>query len=119
MVKKRVLALSLVLVMLLGTVAQATGPMRAPRAVPKLSFTGTTATCLATAYGNARTDRVSMTMKLWNGGVCLKTWTGSGTYRVSLNKPTTVSSGKTYTLTVDYTVNDVSQPRESTTRTCP
>ena len=43
--RKQILALSLILVMLMGIAAQATGPMQAPAAAPKLSFSGTTATC--------------------------------------------------------------------------
>ena len=35
--KKRILVMTLVLAMLLGTVAQASGPMRVPRAEPVLS----------------------------------------------------------------------------------
>lgn len=34
-------------------------------------------------------------------------------------KNATVSKGKTYKLTVDYTVNGVKQPQKSVTRTCP
>ena len=43
--RKQLLALSLVLVMLMGIAAQATGPIKAPNASPTLSFSGTTATC--------------------------------------------------------------------------
>lgn len=117
--KKQVLALSLVLMMLLGTVAQAAGPMKAPRAVPNLNFSGTTASCSATVSGNKATDTVNMTVKLWNGNTCLKTWTASGTRSVTLKKTATVSKGKTYKLTVDFTINGVKQNPQSTTKTCP
>ena len=117
--RKQILALSLILVMLMGIAAQATGPMQAPAAAPKLSFSGTTATCsVIIRSGASSTDKISVTAKLWNGRTCLKTWTASGTGRVSLSKTATVSKGKTYKLTVDYTVNSVKQPQKSVTRTC-
>ena len=50
--KKQVLALVMVLVMLMGVAAQATGPMRAPSVKPELSFQGTTALCSALVRGN-------------------------------------------------------------------
>ena len=41
--RKQLLALSLILVMLLGITAQASGPAMLPAAQPSLSFSGTTA----------------------------------------------------------------------------
>lgn len=119
MVKKRVFALSLVLVMLLGTVVQAAGPIKAPQANYSLSFSGTTATCMANVRGNNSADQLSVTVKLWNGNTCLKTWTASGSGNLRLSKTAAVSKGKTYKMTVDYTVNGVKQPQKSTTKTCP
>ena len=119
MMKIRMIALSLMLVMLLGTVAQAAGPMRAPSTDLRISFSGTTATCETVVKGSAPADRISVTMKLWKGGTCLKTWVNSGTYRVKLNETATVSKGKTYKLTVDYTINGVHNPQKSITKTCP
>ena len=98
--------------------AQATGPIKAPNASPTLSFSGTTATCTAFVRGNKSTDNVAATVKLWTGGTCLKTWSASGEYSVKIQKTATVSKGKTYKLTVDYTVNGVKQPQKSVTRTC-
>lgn len=118
MVKKRILAMSLVLVMLLCTVVQAAGPMKAPLATPTLSFSGTTATCTANVRGNNASDRLSVTMKLWNGNTCLKTWTASGTGNLRMSKTATVSKGKTYKMTVDYTVNGVKQTQQFATGTC-
>lgn len=119
MVKKRILALSLALVMLLGTAAQAAGPMRAPRATPKLSFSGTTAICVAVVQGDKSTDRIAAAMRLWKGNTCLETWIKRGTGTVKFNETKTVSRGATYKLTVDFTVNDVAQSQKSVTRTCP
>lgn len=45
--RKQVLSLVMVLAMLMGVAAQATGPMKIPRATPSISFNsnGTQATC--------------------------------------------------------------------------
>lgn len=110
--------MTLVLAMLLGTVAQASGPMRVPRAEPVLSLSGTTATCVARVSGDKTTDAIRVTMKLWSNSICLKTWTKSGTHRVTMNESTSVTRGKTYKLTVDYTVNGVKQLQKSVTKTC-
>ena len=115
---KRVLALSLVLAVMMGIAAQA-APARAPRLYPSLTFSGPTATCIASVRGDNATDSISMTVKLWKGASCLKTWTSSGTGSVSLSKTATVTSGKTYKLTVNATINGVAQPQQSITRTCP
>ena len=63
-------------------------------------------------------DTLSATAKLWTGKTCLKTWTIKGTGKIQTTKTATVSKGKTYKLTVDYTVNGVKQPQKSVTRTC-
>ena len=116
--KKRALTLSLVLAFVLAIAVQA-APARAPRIYPGLTFSGTTATCAATVRTDQPTDTVSMTVKLWQGSTCLKTWTASGTGKAALTETETVTSGKTYKLTVDSTVNGVPQPQTSVTRTCP
>lgn len=114
---KRKIAMAIVLVIILGTTAQATGPLRAPRAEPYLEFSDNIATCIAKVSGYGKTDKIYVTMRLWIDGTCLKTWTATGTERVTLEKETYASRGKTYSLTVDYTVNGVKQPQKSKTKT--
>ena len=113
--RKQLLALSLILVMLLGITAQASGPAMLPAAQPSLSFSGTTASCRIIVRGDRSSDTLSATAKLWTGKTCLKTWTIKGTGKIQTTKTATVSKGKTYKLTVDYTVNGV---KKSVTRTC-
>lgn len=91
--------MSLVLLFTLALTAQA-APMRAPGVDKSLSFSGTTATCKATVYGDNSTDTVSLTVKLWQGTTCLKTWSASGTGYTKVNKTATVTRGKTYKMTV-------------------
>ena len=58
--KKQVLALVMVLVMLMGVAAQATGPMRAPSVKPELSFQGTTALCSALVRETPQKTKLSL-----------------------------------------------------------
>lgn len=127
---KRVLALSGALVLVLGLTVQATPVFAAglsgrtefvlaTGSYADLSFDGTTVTCEARIRPNNSSDVISMTVKLWKGDVCLKTWTASGSGILYIRKTATVTSGQTYTLTVDATINGVAQPQKSITRTCP
>ena len=108
---KRLLALTLALVMLLGVSAQAAEPSRSPVAAPSLVFSGTTATCSVTIRSGKPTDQIAATAKLWNGGTCLRTWRKSGTLQVYLTGTATVSRNKTYRLC--RFVNDVLHIMES------
>jgi len=116
--RKRALVLTLVLALVLGLTAEA-APLRAPRLYENLTFSGTTATCSASVRGDNATDTISMTVRLWQGATCLKTWAANGTGSASLSKTATVTKGKTYKLTVNATINGVAQPQQSVTRTCP
>lgn len=115
--RKKVVALVLVLAFALGITAQAVDVLAA-RAEPAISFSGTTATCKVTARGDKTSDTISVTAKLYQGSTCLKTWTASGTGLVTLRKTATVQKGKTYKLTADATINGVKQPTKSVTGTC-
>lgn len=116
---KKAAVLALALVFVLGLTAQAAGPLRAPATTPRISFSGTTATCTVIVRGEKADDAISVTAKLWQGSTCLKTWNTSGTGVVQLSKPVTVEKGKTYKLTADVTINGVKQATKSTTATCP
>lgn len=115
---KRVLTMTLVLALILGVSAQAAEIMSL-RVEPSISFAGTMATCKATVQGENKTDKISMTMKLWKSGKCLNTWMANGTGGVSLTKLVAVVKGTIYTLTVDAEVNGVAKPTKSTIATCP
>lgn len=66
--KKRKIAIVIVLTIILGTAAQATGPLRAPRAEPYLDFSANTAICIAKVSGYKKTDKINVTMRLWSNG---------------------------------------------------
>lgn len=114
---KKFTALTLVLILLLSIVplsAFAATP-RTAMIYPTLSFSGTTATCSLIVTADPG-DNISAVVKLWRGGSCLATWNASGTRTLSFSRTATVSKSQTYTLTADVTINGVSQPQASTTR---
>lgn len=116
--RKQILALVMVLVMLMGVAAQATGPMKAPAAMPSLAFNGSSGVFSVTVSSIKSTDPISVTAKLWRGTRCLNTWTASGSGRVKMEKNFAAIKGNTYKVTVDYTINGVKQPQKSTTGIC-
>ena len=71
-----------------------------------LTFSGSTATCKATAteYGK----QIEVTVELWHGGTLLDSWTNSGTNRATAGGSYSgVQSGETYTLKGYGTSNGV------------
>ena len=116
--RKKVLALGLVLALMLGVTVQAASPW-AIRQNLSLTFDEATAVCTANVHANKATDKVSITMKMWNGETAIQTWTASGTGFADLCKTRPVVKGLTYKLTLDTTINGVAQTTWSTTKTCP
>lgn len=106
--RKRVLALTLVLALVLGISAQA-AQTRSYQISPSLTFTGTTANCAVVVYGEDNNDAISITAKLYQGGTLLKTWKESGTGYVKLSESTTVTRGLAYILETTVTINGVKQ----------
>lgn len=115
---KRFLSLSLALILAVGLAVQASAAMRAASATPSISFSGSTATCTVIARGDPG-DSITITAKVMNRGHCLYTWPMSGTGRVVLTKTIPVSSGQTYTLTADVTIDGEKIPTMSVSKTCP
>lgn len=114
--KKRSILAAVCLCAALLVTASAVG-MRATQKSADLRFNGTTAICLTTITTDKTSDVISATMKLTQGSTTVASWTANGNNEVSLTKTAAVSSGKTYTLTVTYTINGISQPTMSVTRT--
>lgn len=114
--KKIALLMALLLFVLPVTVNAAT-----PRIVgikPGIEFNGTTATCTVSITGESMKDDIEAVVKLWHGGSCIATWNTSGTGYLSFSKTKTVTKGREYTLTVDATINGVTQKTFSYTDKC-
>ena len=101
--KKRVLALVLVVAMLLASTAFAATYTVRPRAT--LAFDGTTAICSTTVTGDSPSDKIEVMMTLWQGSVLVYSWSDSGKGSVEMEKTKTVTKGKSYTLKVNASVN--------------
>ena len=86
--------------------------------MPDISFSGTTANCSVTVVGNQISDKLTATIKLWQGTTCLETWTTSGTGYIFWDDTATVSKNNTYKLTVDVTINGVTKPQVYVEGTC-
>ena len=115
--RKRVLALTLALVFVLGISAQAVQP-RYAQITPSISFTGTTAKCTVSVRASNDTDKIAITAKLYRGGTLLATWTKSGTGSVTLSEKTTVTKNFSYTLESNVTSNGVKQSVSPVTKAC-
>lgn len=115
---KRALGLLVVLVLVLGIAAQA-AEMRAPTTRVSLTFSGTTANCSAQVQTDKTTDTVSGFLTLVNGPRVIATWPVRGNGIVKVNKTASVESGKTYVLTLTYSINGGEQKTAGTSKTCP
>lgn len=116
--KKRVIALTLAVVLLLSiSVAAVTNT---DIIAPLLQFDGKTAHCYVEASADHPTDLITITASLWRGSTCLATWTTSGRGIVFLDESTDVSvTGVTYRLTADVTIAGRTIPQVETTAKCP
>ena len=118
--RKRVLSVvwAVVLMGVLFVQAMAMEPLSAS-ATPELSFDGTTAICSVTCRGENSRDDLDVTLTLYQGRNEVCSWSDSGTDRVSVSGECRVVSGKSYKLTVEYSVNGKAKTQESTSGVCP
>lgn len=116
--RKVALFLAILLVLAIPIIANANNS-RIVSVTPRLSFSGTTATCIVRVDAEDFTYPVSATVKLWQGNDCIATWNPSGTGSLNFSGTKAVTSGLQYTLNVDATVNGSTIPTRSITRTCP
>lgn len=114
--KKRILIVALISLMLFTVPAQAT--TRVIGAFPLISFNGTTATCSVTIVPNSQEDKVVAEIELWQGENFVTSWKDSSTGSLLFKETAQVTSGKTYTLIVTFTVNGGPQQFASASGTC-
>ncbi len=116
--KKRMIPMAVLFMFMLSISAQAV-QLRAIRSTPSLTFSGTTATCSVDCKSGNSTDRLSVTLTLWQESTWVDSWTSSGTGRVLISEQCIAKSGKDYKLVLSYTVNGQAQSSVSVTGTCP
>lgn len=102
--KKTIIPCCIALVLFLSLPAHA-AHLRSVRTVPSLSFSGTTATCSVSAYGENANDEIEVTLRLYRGLTLINTWTASGNGSVSMSKNATITPGATFQLTANVTIN--------------
>ncbi len=113
--KKRGFALVLMIVLLLTMSVQAV-EMRASAPKPFLEFNGTTAYCSADCICDGN---IEATLTLYQGSSYVSSWSDLGKNYVSLYGSCSVESGKSYTLTLTYSINGTEKPAAYTTKICP
>lgn len=114
--KRRILALSALIVVVLATSVQAVQP-RYISPTLTLTFNGTTAHCFASCIGNNDNDDIELTLTLYQGTTYVDSWSNSGKGRVTISEDSKAQKGKTYKLVLSCSVNGTSQPSTSTTKT--
>ena len=115
--KKRFL--SLLVELTLALTVNSLAASKGANAKPSLTFNGNTAVCFASCKGSLSTDKVYASLSLYQGNTCIGSWNASGTGRIPVSGECTVEKGKTYTLTLVYSVNGEYMPSVSTTASCP
>lgn len=101
--KKRILSLTLLAVMVLSLTAHAS--TWALSGQPKLSISGTTATCSATYESTDPDDEIKVILTLWCGESIVNSWSKTGMGEVSMRETCKVVKGNTYDLVMMPVVN--------------
>ena len=101
--KKRFITISLVIVLLISLCTSVYAvESRTQQVFPSLSFSGTTANCSVSVYGDSK---IEVTLELKNGTKLVDSWSDSETNYVMLSGSHKVVSGQTYTLVASGTIN--------------
>lgn len=117
--KKRIFSLAALVVLILSATVSAVDT-RESTPHPTLTFNGTTATCAFSIRAESSSDKINATIKLWDGSTCLKTWTDSSTNYLFFSETHSkgIQTGKSYKMTVDYTIAGKSYPQLSVSAVC-
>ena len=83
-----------------------------------LSFEDSTAQCEVIIFGNNSKDSIAAVITLWNNNQCIMTWERKSNYSLYFSETIAVTQGQSYTLIVEYSINDIPQSRLSSTGTC-
>lgn len=107
---RRFCALAGALMLMLSISAQALAPRRVASCDLSLDFSDGFAYCYAKCTGNSSTDSLYVKMTLSSRDGPIASWTDTDTYYVVLDRFCSVTAGQTYTLTLTYSINGVTQP---------
>lgn len=112
--KKRTIAIALILALLLSMSAYAIEPRDS--GTLSLTFDGTTAVCKAVVSASGK--KIVATMTLYEGSTRIASWPASGTSRVAITGKAEVEAGVEYRLTVSGTADGVAFSADSVYATC-
>lgn len=115
--KKVALLLALVLVLMPPVSVQAVTP-RSINTVPTITYSGTQANCVVQIIDSNPSSDIEATIKLWRRNTCLEKWEVSGSGIIIFSDTVTVEKGNTYRLSVDVTVNGVTNPTVTYSKKC-
>lgn len=111
-------ALLLALVLIVSLPLEVAAATRALSVNPQLSFSGTTAKCVAIVNGDNTSQYIQITMTLMYGNTTVASWSGSGYGYVYLSKTAAAVSGRTYKLVVQVTLDGVVKDPVYVTKAC-
>lgn len=100
--KKRILALAMLTMMVLSLTAQAA--TFALGGSPRLTISGTTATCSVSCQGESD-DEIKVILTLWCGESIVDSWSKTGTGKVVISETCKVVAGNRYDLVMMPVVN--------------
>ena len=85
--------------------------LRIPHNMLSIHFSEESAVCSASCIGNTSNDELGVTLTLYENNTSVDSWTNQGTGYVSLSEEYgNLVHGKTYKLTMTWSVNGISQP---------
>lgn len=101
--KKRIISLVLLAVMTLSLTAQAA--TWSLRGTPRLTISGTTATCSVSCRSGNSDDEIKIILTLWCGESIVDSWSETGTGSVTMEETCRVVAGNYYELVMMPIVN--------------
>ena len=115
--KKRGCTITAVVILILAMTVQV-AIARAKTPTAQLEFIDSTAYCYGYVEGNNSSNRVTISMALWQGNTRIAFWSDIGTGSVELNKSVVVTKGQTYRLVVNGIVAGTVLQETVATGTC-
>lgn len=88
-------------------------------AIASLAFDGTTATCSVNVSAAKVTDKIVVSVKLYQGKTLIAEWNDMSNHgKFTFSDTATVKKGKTYTMKTECSINGKSQSIASITKKC-
>lgn len=116
--KKIAMLLAIILLVATPLSVQAATP-RLISIIPELSYTGTTANCGVLVSADYTTQEIEATITLWHGNSWIERWEVSGYGYFYWQDTVPVTSGNTYRLSVDVSIDGEDLDQVYISKTCP